>query len=177
MRPSLKCLSALCCGAAIPLPDCTVLRGHSDFACLHCDAEPFCLCPTALWCRVILCLSICTMLRDLIFFSLSALCCGYIEFHCLWSSCHERQSYLCGVHCILVGFLSSDVLAAFGLIWWSAARGGSVAYMVYLPEIRLIGSARLMYNLLKMMVIADSAGDASWVCIHAYLKAYSECRI
>jgi hypothetical protein len=37
----------------------------------------------------------------------------------------------------------------------------SVAYMVYLPEIRLIGSARLMYNLLKMMVIADSAGDAS----------------
>jgi len=36
-----------------------------------------------------------------------------------------------------------------------------VAYMVYLPEIRLMGSVGLMYNLLKMMVVADSAGDAS----------------
>jgi hypothetical protein len=36
----------------------------------------------------------------------------------------------------------------------------TVAYMVYLPEIQLMGSAGLMYNLLKMMVVADSAGDA-----------------
>jgi hypothetical protein len=36
-----------------------------------------------------------------------------------------------------------------------------VAYMVYLPQIRLIGSAGLMDNHLKMMVVADSAGDAS----------------
>ena len=52
----------------------------------------------------------------------------------------------------------------------------SVAYMVYLREIRLMGSAGLMHNLLKMMVVADSAGDASSVRMHAY-KAYSECRI
>ena len=30
-----------------------------------------------------------------------------------------------------------------------------VAYMVYLPEIWLMGSAGLMHNLLKMMVVAD----------------------
>jgi len=34
-----------------------------------------------------------------------------------------------------------------------------VAYMVPLPDVR--ASAELMHNLLKMMVIPDSAGDAS----------------
>jgi len=33
--------------------------------------------------------------------------------------------------------------------------GICVVYMVCLPEIRLMGSAGLMHNLLKMMVIAD----------------------
>jgi hypothetical protein len=35
-----------------------------------------------------------------------------------------------------------------------------ITYMVYLPEIRLMGSAGLMYSLLKIVVV-DSAGDAS----------------
>jgi hypothetical protein len=54
----LSCLTVLCCGAILSLLVCTVMRSHSVFARLHCDA-------------------------------------GYIKFHCLWSSRHERQSYLC----------------------------------------------------------------------------------
>jgi len=36
-----------------------------------------------------------------------------------------------------------------------------------------------MHNLSKMMVIPDSAGDASGVCMHAYetYKTYSEYRV
>jgi hypothetical protein len=49
------CLTALCCGAIHPichlsLPDCTVLRGHSVFARLRCDAELFFVCLSVLCC-------------------------------------------------------------------------------------------------------------------------------
>jgi len=50
--------------------------------------------------------------------------------------------------------LGDKISVIYSLMW-------HVAYMVYLPEIRLMGSVGLMYNLLKMMVVADSAGDAS----------------
>ena len=39
-----------------------------------------------------------------------------------------------------------------------------------------MASVGLMHNLSKMMVIPDSAGDASWVRMDAY-KTYSEYRI
>ena len=49
--------------------------------------------------------------------------------------------------------------------------------VVYLcPLLHIWASAELMHNLLKMMVVADSAGDASSVRMHAY-REYSECRI
>jgi len=40
----------------------------------------------------------------------------------------------------------------------------------------LWASAELMNNFLKMMVVADSAGDARWVRMYAY-REYSECHI
>jgi hypothetical protein len=66
--PLCLSLSALCCGAAISLLDCAVLRGYQFnlslpdcavlrgypfylsfvFARLRCDAEPFCFCSSAL---------------------------------------------------------------------------------------------------------------------------------
>jgi hypothetical protein len=66
--PFCLSLSALCCGVTIPLLDCTVLRGYPFnlslpdcavlwgyvfylsfvFARLRRDAEPFCLCSSAL---------------------------------------------------------------------------------------------------------------------------------
>ena len=47
-----------------------------------------------------------------------------------------------------------------------------------LPDVRLMGVswADGVHDLTMMMVVPDSAGDASWVRMHVY-KAYSKLRI
>jgi hypothetical protein len=53
-----------------------------------------------------------------------------------------------------------------------------VAYMDCLPYVRLMGFswADGDHDLMMMMVVPDSAGDANRVRMHAYM-AYTECRI